>query len=127
MPSGASTPLPIAEVRLPSFAERMDDMDEILAEALTAGGTRDLEFGQMLDVLLAGHTAGLSLFSVDVTTVGQARPLPEWMFRLTDHEIKVGSTDQVVPMALAFYSQNQSDSELTSARFQVYFERAEQP
>jgi len=110
---------------LPSFAEQMDDVDEILAEALTACGTRDLEFGQMLDVLSAGHTAGFSLFSVDVTTVGQALPLPEWMFRLTDQEMETASTDQIVPMALEFYRENDTNSELTGARFQVYFERAE--
>jgi hypothetical protein len=101
----------------------MNQIDEILAEALTAHGTRDLEFEQMLDVLKAGQTADLSLFSVDVTTVAQALPLPEWMFRLTDQEMETVSTDQIVPMALEFYRQNASDSELTGARFQVYFDR----
>lgn len=101
----------------------MNQMDEILAEALTARGTRDLDFEQMLDVLTAGQMVGLSLFSVDVTTVGQTLPLPEWMFRLTDREMETVSTDQIVPMALEFYRQNASNSELTGARFQVYFER----
>lgn len=100
-------------------------MDEILAEALTARGTRDLEFGQMLDVLVAAQTAGLSLFSVDTTTVGQVLPLPEWTFRLTDQEVETASADQIVPMALAFYRQNRSNSELTGACFQVYLERVE--
>lgn len=101
----------------------MNLIDEILVEALTAHGTRDLEFEQMLNLLMAGQTAGLSLFSVDVTMVGQTLPLPEWMFRLTDQEMETVSTDQIVPMALEFYRLNASNSELTSARFQVYFER----
>jgi hypothetical protein len=101
----------------------MDQMGEIIAEALTARGTRDLEFESMLDVLVAGQAAGLLLFSVDVTTVDQTLPLPEWMFRLTDQEVKTVPADKIVPMALDFYRHNASNPELTGARFQVYFDR----
>lgn len=101
----------------------MSQMDGILEEALTAHGTRDLEFEPMLNVLAAGKAAGLLLFSVDVTTPDKTLPLPEWMFRLTDQEVETVSTDQIVPIALEFYRQNASNTQLTGARFQVYFER----
>ena len=101
----------------------MDEMTGVLAESITAGGTRDLEFRKMLDVLQAGQAAGLVLFSVDVTTVGQKHPLPEWMFRLTDEEVETVAIDQIVPMALDFYGQHASKPDLTDAWFQVYFEK----
>ena len=103
----------------------MIPMAEILEESITAGGTRDLEFPQMLDVLEAGQAGGLILFTVDVTAAGQVRPLPEWMFRLTEEEIETVADDQIVPMALDFYRGHASDQELTSAWFQVYFETPE--
>lgn len=97
-------------------------MEELLAEAVTPGGTRSLSFQRMLDVLEAGRAAGLALFSVDVTTCGGGA-LPEWMFRLTDHELQTVTVDQAVPMALDFYRQNGSNPELTSGRFEVFFEK----
>ena len=100
----------------------MNQMIDILAESITAGGTRPLEFSQMLEVLEAGQWAGLALFTVDVTTVGGVLPLPEWMFRLTDDEIETVAIDQIVPMALEFYRGHSSDPELIGARFEVFFE-----
>jgi len=104
----------------------MTDLHDLLAEALTPGGTRDLEFQQMLQLLVDAEAAGLVLFSVDVTTSGQVRPLPEWTFRLTDEERETVAVDQAAPMALEFYRKHASDPELISARFQVYFEQPEQ-
>lgn len=98
-------------------------MEELLAEAVTPGGTRPLSFQRMLDVLEAGHAAGLALFSVDVTTCGGGA-LPEWMFRLTDQEVQSVAVEQVIPMALDFYRQNGSNPELTSGRFEVFFDKA---
>ena len=100
----------------------MHQIADLIAEAVTAGGTRDIEFHQILEFLRAGQAAGLLLSTVDVTTTGQVRPLPEWMFRLTDEEVQTVAVDQVIPIALEFYRQHASDPELTSARFQVYFE-----
>lgn len=96
---------------------------DLLAESITAGGTRPLEFRRMLEVLEAGHAAGLALFTIDVTTVGGVRPLPEWMFRLTDEEVETVPIDQIVPMALEFYRQHERDTELTGAWFEVFFEK----
>jgi hypothetical protein len=101
----------------------MTELNELLAEALSPRGTRDLELHQMLQLLTVGEAAGLVLFSVDVTTVGQARPLPEWMFRLSDEELETVPADRGLPMALEFYRKHASDPELTAARFQVYLER----
>jgi hypothetical protein len=100
----------------------MNEMTDILAESITPRGTRDLEFQEMLDVLEAGQAIGLVLFSVDVTTARQERPLPEWMFRLTDEETETVAITQIVPMALDFYRQHASDPDLTKAWFQIYFE-----
>jgi hypothetical protein len=97
-------------------------MTDILAESLTPRGTRDLVFKEMLDVLEAGQAAGLSLFTVDVTTAEQVRPLPEWMFRLAEGEAQMVAANQIVPMALDFYRRHESDAELAAAWFQVYFE-----
>lgn len=101
----------------------MTQIADLLAESITPGGTRPLEFRQMLEVLEAGQAAGLALFTVDVTTVGGVRPLPEWMFRLTDEEVEAVPIDQIVPMALEFYGQHDKDAELTGAWFEVYFEK----
>lgn len=97
-------------------------MADLLAEAITPGGTRPLTFQPMLEVLQAGHAAGLALFTVDVTTAGGARPLPEWMFRLTDEEFETVPVDQIVPMALEFYRKFASDPELTGAWFEIFFD-----
>lgn len=101
----------------------MSELDQILAESLTPGGTRPLAFQKMLDVLEAGHAAGLCLFTVDVVTEGYKRPLPEWMFRLTDEEVEAVAIDKIVPMALEFYGQHASDKELNTAWFEVFFEK----
>jgi hypothetical protein len=103
----------------------MEDTDEILAQACTAGGSRALPYQQMLSVLEAGHVAGLVLFTVDVTTPNQARPLPQWMFRLTDEELETVSPVQTVLLALEYYRQHSTDTELTAAWFEVYFEPPE--
>lgn len=107
----------------------MDDIDDMLRKALDAAGTPPLPFGQMLRLLEAGHAAGLVLFSVDVilyppgtTTQNKSRPLPEWMFRLTDEELETVQPQEVVPMALDFYRQHASDPELAAAHFEVFFE-----
>ncbi|WP_165188168.1 hypothetical protein [Caulobacter soli] len=98
-------------------------MNQILTESLTPGGTRPLAFRQMLDVLEAGHAAGLCLFTVDVVAEDGKRPLPEWMFRLTDEEVETLAIDKIVPMALEFYGQHASDPELNAAWFEVFFEK----
>lgn len=77
----------------------------------------------MLHVLEAGQAAGLCLFTVDVVTEGGKRPLPEWMFRLTDVEIETVAINKIVPMALEFYGQHASDAELKNAWFEVFFEK----
>jgi len=76
----------------------------------------------MLEVLETRHVAGLALFAVDVTTVGGARPLPEWMFRLTAVEVQTVPIDRIVPMVVEFYQQHKEDTELASAWFRVFFE-----
>jgi hypothetical protein len=101
----------------------MDRMTELLAQSVTPGGACGLEFPQMLDVLEAGHAMGLMLFTVDVTTQGGLRPLPEWMFRLTDEEVETVASEQIVPMALEFYRGHATDPELSGASFEVFFER----
>ncbi|WP_298159756.1 hypothetical protein [Brevundimonas sp.] len=100
-------------------------LEEILAESLCATGTRALTFSHMMSVLEAGHHAGLKLFTVDVETSDGSRPLPEWMFRLTDKEAAEMQTEQIVPAALEFYAANAADAELREAIFLVYFETAE--
>jgi len=100
----------------------MDQLADILEESTTPGGTRDLDYRQMLSVLEAGRTAGLNLFSVDVTTVGQGRPLPEWMFRLLDDDLNTVLADSAASMALEFYRLHEADPDLANAWFRIFFD-----
>lgn len=105
--------------------ENAEELQDLLAEALTPGGACRLPFDQMLRVLEAGQAQGLILFTVDVTNADGTRPHPEWMFRLTDAEAAATPAKDIIPMALNFYRDHTSDGALSSAAFEVYFEPAD--
>jgi hypothetical protein len=100
----------------------MDQIDDLLRRSCTPGGSGFVEFAQMLELLEAGGARGLNLFTVDVCTKGQTRPLGHLMYRFDEDEMSTIPAAEKVGLALGFYRENATDPELTSAWFEVFFE-----